>query len=311
MSEIARLLVVPLPVKAPLVAPVTVMSPAVSVVGSALKVRVRDVVLTEFDVPPACTALEKVTSISEGTPVAGNTAVIIPVLAAFVAIAPATVKLLAATPVKVYPALAVSTIFAVYTVDASNVLATGAHAIVPVYCAVSIAVVTGVAPRTGATTQGIASRVIVVSGVAPVAGNTAVMVPVFAAFVAIASATVKLLAATPVRVYPALAVSTIFAVYTVDASNVLATGTHAIVPVYCVVSIAVVTGVAPRTGATTPGIASRVMVESVGVIVGLEQLITISAIMAIKNPIIFRFISFLLRFAPRSVRDKLKSVVFL
>ena len=51
MSEIARLLVVPLPVSDPLVAPVSVMSPAVSVVGSALKVRVNSVVSTEPDAP--------------------------------------------------------------------------------------------------------------------------------------------------------------------------------------------------------------------------------------------------------------------
>jgi hypothetical protein len=181
MSEIARLLVVPLPINAPLVAPVTVISLAARVAGSALKVRVSDVVLAELDAPPAWATPENVTSVSEGTPVAGNTAVTVPSFAAFVVVAPATVKLLAATPVRVYPALAVNTIFAVCTVDAANVLAAGAQVIVPVYCAVSIAVVTGVAPRTGATTPGIASWVMVesvgvVDGLEQLINTSAIMV---------------------------------------------------------------------------------------------------------------------------------------
>src|SRR6056297_2689884 len=64
MSEIARLLVVPLPLKSPLVAPVTVMLSAVKVVGSTLKVRVNIVVVVVPSAPFAATALSKVTAIS-------------------------------------------------------------------------------------------------------------------------------------------------------------------------------------------------------------------------------------------------------
>ncbi len=45
---------------------------------------------------------------------------------------------------------------------------------VPVYWSVAVIVVTGISPKAGGVTPGMASRVIVVSGVAPVAGNTAV-----------------------------------------------------------------------------------------------------------------------------------------
>jgi len=51
IAEIARLRLVPVPLKAPLVAPNTVISLAAKVVGSALKVRVRDVVVTEPELP--------------------------------------------------------------------------------------------------------------------------------------------------------------------------------------------------------------------------------------------------------------------
>jgi hypothetical protein len=108
MPEIARVLVNPVPVKVPLVAPVTVMLLAVKVVGSASNVSVKIVVVTEFEVPFAVRP-EKVT----GVAVAGNTAVTLPVLAPLVVIAPVTVKKFAATPAKVNPALAVSVIVAV------------------------------------------------------------------------------------------------------------------------------------------------------------------------------------------------------
>ena len=165
IADIARLLVVPVPLNVPLVAPVTVMSLAAKVVGATLKDNVKEVVLAVFDVPPSCSALVKVTSISAATPVAGNTAVTLPEFTAFVAVAPATVKPLAVTPLSVQPAFAVSTMVAVYRVVTANGLSAGDHVIVPVYCAVSIAVVTGMAPRTGATTPGIASKVIVLSDV--------------------------------------------------------------------------------------------------------------------------------------------------
>jgi len=80
-----------------------------------------------------------------------------------VTIAPTTVKLLAATPVKVQPAFAVSTIWAVYASLSPNGLFVGDQLIVPVYCAVFIAVVTRGKPSTGITIPGIASKVIVLS----------------------------------------------------------------------------------------------------------------------------------------------------
>ncbi len=49
--EIASVRVVPVPVNAPFVAPVTVMSPSAKVVGSTLKFRVNTVVVTVPDVP--------------------------------------------------------------------------------------------------------------------------------------------------------------------------------------------------------------------------------------------------------------------
>ena len=62
IAEIARLRLVPVPLKAPLVAPVTVMSLAAKVVGSALNVRVKEVVVTTPDVPFAVKP-EKVTAL--------------------------------------------------------------------------------------------------------------------------------------------------------------------------------------------------------------------------------------------------------
>jgi hypothetical protein len=80
-------------------------------------------------------------------------------------------------------------------------LTAGLQVTVPVYWSVSVIAVTGVAPVAGAVTPGIAAMLITVSGTAAVAGNTAVTVPVLAEFVTlVAPATVKKLAATPVRV---------------------------------------------------------------------------------------------------------------
>jgi hypothetical protein len=100
--------------------------------------------------------------------VSGNTAVTTPELTTFVAVAPATVKLFVVTPVRVYPALAVSVIVAVYTVFAVKVSGVPDHTIVPVYCAVGVIVVTGVAPVPGGVTPGIAAMFITVSCAASV-----------------------------------------------------------------------------------------------------------------------------------------------
>ena len=68
-------------------------------------------------------------------PVAGNTAIIMPLSAAWVTlVAPATVKELAATPVNVYPANGVRVMVAVNVVFAAKVPDTaGDHVTVPVY----------------------------------------------------------------------------------------------------------------------------------------------------------------------------------
>jgi hypothetical protein len=65
MLEIARVRVVPVPVKAPLVAPVTVMSPADKLAGSTSKTSVNAVVVTDPEVPFAVTA-EKATAVVVG-----------------------------------------------------------------------------------------------------------------------------------------------------------------------------------------------------------------------------------------------------
>ena len=210
-------------------------------------------------------------TVSGAAPVAGNTAVTTPELSAFVAVAPATVKLFAATPVSVKPALAVKVMVAVYTVLAPKVAGVPFQATVPVYCAVSVIAVTGVAPSTGAVTPGIAAMLITVSGAAPVAGNTAVTTPELTAFVAVAPATVKLFAATPVSVNPALAVKVMVAVYTVLPAKVAGVPLHVTVPVYCAVAVIAVTGVAPSNGAVTPGIATMLITVSVGGVTGLGQ----------------------------------------
>ena len=49
--------------KAPLVAPVTVMSLAAKVAGSTLKASVSAVVVAVFDTPPTCVALTNVTGV--------------------------------------------------------------------------------------------------------------------------------------------------------------------------------------------------------------------------------------------------------
>ena len=52
-------------------------------------------------------------------------------------------------------------IVAVYVVMSSNVASAGSHDTVPVYCAVGVIAVTGVAPSTGGVTPGMAARFIV------------------------------------------------------------------------------------------------------------------------------------------------------
>jgi hypothetical protein len=72
MLEIARVLVVPETLNAPLVAPVTVMLSAVKVVGSTLNVSVKPVESAVPDVPPVCTALSKVTAVGVGSIAVGQ-----------------------------------------------------------------------------------------------------------------------------------------------------------------------------------------------------------------------------------------------
>ena len=140
-----------------------------------------------------------------------------------------------------------------------NVPADGVQETVPVYCAVSVIVVTGAAPLTGTVTPGIAAILIVVA----VVGNAAVTIPELAVLVSdVVPATVKKSAATPVKVKPVLAVSVIVAVYCVSAANI-PVGNHSTVPVYCAVSVTVVTGVAPLTGTVTPWIAAMFIVVAV------------------------------------------------
>jgi hypothetical protein len=160
---------------------------------------------------------------------------------------------------------------AVYTVLSPKVAGVPFQVTMPVYCAVSVTVVTGVAPSTGAVTPEIADMLITVSGAAPVAGYTAVTTPELTAFVAVAPAAVKLSATTPVSVKPALAVKVMVAVYTVLAAKVAGVPFQVTVPVYCAVSVIVVTGVAPSTGAVTPGIAAISITVSVGGFTGVGQ----------------------------------------
>ena len=60
MAEMSRVRVVPVPLKVPLVAPVTMMSPGTRLLGSTSKLRVSAVVVTVPDVPLALRP-EKVT----------------------------------------------------------------------------------------------------------------------------------------------------------------------------------------------------------------------------------------------------------
>ena len=83
---------------------------------------------------------------------------------------------------------------------AANGLSAGDHAIVAVYSVVAVIAAVGVAPVTGAVTPAIAAVAIGTGRVAAVAGNTAVTTPELMAFVAVAPATVKKFAATPVKV---------------------------------------------------------------------------------------------------------------
>ena len=85
---------------------------------------------------------------------------------------------------------------------------TGDQLTVPVYCAVAVMVVTGVAPVTGALTPGIAAMLMVVL----VAGKSAATDPEPAELVAVAPATVKKLAPTPLKVKPAVGVKLTVAV---------------------------------------------------------------------------------------------------
>jgi len=131
--------------------------------------------------------------------VAGNTAVITPLFAAFVAdVDPETVKKLAATPVNVYVDSGVIVIVAVYAVPWANVPDTvGFHVTVAEYWPFVTIDVSGVAPATGAV-KGIDDIDITAFAVA---GNADVITPLFAAFVAdVDPVTVKKFIPTPVSV---------------------------------------------------------------------------------------------------------------
>jgi len=204
-----------------------------------------------------------------------NTAVTTPESAAFVACTnvPATVKKSAPTPVNVQPASGVRVIVATYAVLPTNGLSVGDHATVPVYSAVGVIFVTGVAPATGAVTPAIAAISIVR---VRVVGNTAVTTPESAAFVACVDvpATVKKFAATPVNVQSASGVRVIVAVYLVPTANVAGLPLHATVPVYSAVGVIAATGVAPVTGAVTPAIAAiSIVVGIVGIGISAPQAI--------------------------------------
>ena len=193
--------------------------------------------------------------------VAGNAAVTTPEFAELVAeVDPATVKKFAVTPVKVYPASAVSVMVAVYICDPPNLppVSAGDQDTVPEYWPLSETVVTAVAPATGGVTPLIAG---IVTFMAEVAGNAAVTTPEFAELVAeVDPATVKKFAVTPVKVYPASAVSVMVAVYICDPPNLppVSAGDQDTVPEYWPLSETVVTAVAPATGGVTPLIAGIV-----------------------------------------------------
>jgi hypothetical protein len=112
--------------------------------------------------------------------VVGKVADITPELAELVTgLAPETVNWFVDTPYNVYPDLAVRVIVAMYCVFEANVEGLPDQATVPVYSAVWVTTVTGVAPVTGAVTPATAVPTIVVA----VAGNTAVTTPELAELV--------------------------------------------------------------------------------------------------------------------------------
>ena len=84
----------------------------------------------------------------------------------------------------------------------------GDQVTVPVYWAVAVMLLTGVAPVTGALTPGIAAILMVVL----VTGKSAVTTPELNALVAVAPLTVKKFTVTPVRVKPEAGVRVIVAV---------------------------------------------------------------------------------------------------
>jgi hypothetical protein len=214
------------------------------------------------EIPAVGAVTPGIASMLTVTAVVGNSAVTTPLPALWLTlVAPATVKAFAATPLRVNPALAVKVMVAVYTVLAAKVpLTAGLQLTVPVYWSVSVTAVTGATPVTGAVTPARASMLTV----AAVTGNSAATTPLSALWLTlVAPATVKLFVATPLRVNPGLAVRVMVAVYTVPTAKVpLTAGLQLTVPVYWGVSVIVVTGVAPKTGAATPGIASRLMVAA-------------------------------------------------
>ena len=97
-------------VRAPFVAPVTVISPAAKPVTAVSKVRVNKVVEVS-PLAPLAVSESKVLAVGA---VAAKTAVITPELIGFVTeVAPTTVKKFAPIPVSVYPVLGVRVIVAV------------------------------------------------------------------------------------------------------------------------------------------------------------------------------------------------------
>jgi hypothetical protein len=93
------------------------------------------------------------------SPVSGKSTVTVPESALLVLwFAPSTVKKFCGTPVKVYPVLAVRVIVALYCVEWEKLEGDpGLQLTVPVYCAVSVILVTGVAANTGTVTPGMAA----------------------------------------------------------------------------------------------------------------------------------------------------------
>ena len=142
--------------------------------------------------------------------VRGNAAATLLLLALLVTVALATVKKLAETPVNVNPVFGVKVTVAVYTVLCKKVEATeGDQLTVPVNWLVSVIVVTGVCPTTGAVMPPIDDTSIIIELVSV---NIAVTVPLFIVLLAVAPATVKKLEVTPAKVNPVFVLSVIVAV---------------------------------------------------------------------------------------------------